>query len=587
MLSTSFTNHKFFKNQSILILLLWQTLSVYLMAVGTWPAWVAWVNVGLIILFIVLRPAFEGLLLAVGSIAFYVVLPSHFSDTLSMWRPVVGVLFLKTVWEWWFVSSPRVGGARGGASAHTTPNLSYLRRGVNAARSIVLNFHNSLYTYEKFGAALFVLAILSLALARYPLRGASQLVFLLNTALLYPIVVWAVKSRDQFIRVLRYGALSTGAIIAIGYVQFTATLFSVAYYFWQYWALRVATLYYGLPLAKVLQYSNSWVTVQGEAKTLRMFSIMPSSHAFAMVCVLFLAFALPLLYVSSSRRRGSNSPTSEQKAGTLLSAGGPTWIPDRVGNDRRGRLWLGVALACLALIVSGTRGVWAGMVPVFIIVALLYKIKNLKLTELLRPALAAMLLAIILFEASPLLDRGFAWVRNASGEATLDRVESIINPEETSNAGRLEMWRAASKYALHHPFGVGYANFVVTLSTTAKDVSFDQAASQENKLYQLPQRYVTAHSLYLQLLVELSAIGLILFGLFWLSFFYRMWDYVRSRAYSISPETIYIASLCVVFLWFLAYGVFDVTWLNDKILLYTFLALGLARIAVSTTSSAD
>lgn len=437
----------------------------------------------------------------------------------------------------------------------------------------------NLFIYEKLGVTLFTLGALSLVLARYPLRGASQLVFLLNTALLYPIVVWAVKSRDQFIRVLRYGALSTGAIIAIGYVQFTATLFSVAYYFWQYWALRVATLYYGLPLAKVLQYSNSWVTVQGEAKTLRMFSIMPSSHAFAMVCVLFLAFALPLFYVSSSRRRVSNSPTSEQKAGTLLSAGGSTWIPDQVGNDRRGWLWVGVVLACLALIVSGTRGVWAGMVPVFIIVTLLYKIKTVKLTGLLRPALAAMLLVIILFEASPLLDRGFAWVRSSGGEGTLDRVESIINPEETSNAGRLEMWKAASKYALHHPFGVGYANFVVTLSTTANDVSFEQAASQENKLYQLPQRYVTAHSLYLQLLVELSALGLVLFGLMWLSFFYRMWDYVRSRTYSISPETIYIASLCVVFLWFLAYGVFDVTWLNDKILLYTFLALALVRVA--------
>lgn len=527
------------------LLLLWQLLSIYLMTVGAWSPWVAWVNVGVIILFILLRPTFEGLLLVAGSIAFYVVLPNNYSDTLSMWRPVVGVLFVKAVYEWF--SSQR------SQSLKTT---------FFAAVKNVVSWCKVGYWYEKLGVALFVLGMLSLLLARYPLRGASQLIFLLNTALLYPVVVWAVKSREQFVRLLRYGALSTGTIIAIGYVQFTATLFSVTYYFWQYWALRVASLYYGLPLAKVLQYSNSWVTVQGEAKTLRMFSIMPSSHAFAMICVFFLAFALPLLYARNSNGRENCA-------------------------DQKKWLWVGVTLACLALIVSGTRGVWAGMVPVFIIVAAFYKWKSFRLTALLKPALASMLLVIILFEASPLLDRGFAWVRNAGGEGTLDRVESIINPEETSNAGRLAMWKAASKYALQHPFGVGYANFVVTLSTTADNVSFDQAASQENKLYQLPQRYVTAHSLYLQLLVELSVVGLILFGLFWFSFFYRMWEYIRSRQYEINPETVYVASLCVVFLWFLAYGVFDVTWLNDKILLYTFLALGLVRVVVHDSYRAD
>jgi O-antigen ligase len=193
-----------------------------------------------------------------------------------------------------------------------------------------------------------------------------------------------------------------------------------------------------------------------------------------------------------------------------------------------------------------------------------------------------MLLAVILFEASPLLDMGFSWVRKAGGESTLDRVASIVDVEETSNAGRILMWKAASRYALHHPFGVGYANFVVTLSLTGQDMSFDQAASQENKLYQLPQRYVTAHSLYLQLLVELSILGLALFGLFWLLLFKKMWLYVRSA--SVAPESVFIATAAVVFIWFLAYSVFDVTWLNDKILLYTFVVLGLVRAVLVLNS---
>jgi O-antigen ligase len=404
--------------------------------------------------------------------------------------------------------------------------------------------------YEKFAITLFVIGVLSLAVARYPARGASQLLFLLNTFLVYAVVVWVVKSRTQFIRLLTYGAVSTGIIIALGYVQFVATLFSTTYYFWQYWAIRVASLYYGLPLAKVLQYSNSWVTVQGEEKTLRMFSVMTSSHAFAMVCVLFLAFALPLLFARV------------KKFGPVVEAG-RSFV--RV-------VWVTVVFACLALIISGTRGVWAGMIPALLLVVFLYYWTRLK--HYVVPVFAALLLVVILFEASPLLDRAFMWVRKSGGEGTLDRVASIIDPAENSNAGRLEMWKAASVYALEHPLGVGYGNFVVTLSKN-QDVSFEEAASQENNLYNLPQRYITAHSLYLQLLVELSVVGLVLFGLMWLGFFHRAWKYVVSR--QVTAETVFITTIFIVWIWFLAYGVFDVTWLNDKILLYTFVLMGVAR----------
>jgi O-antigen ligase len=551
----------------VLLLLLWQLASVYLMAVGAWPVWVAWVNMLLVVLFILVAPAFFGLLLVVASIPFFVVLPSRYSDTLSMWRPAVAVLFLKSLLA---VISHTISrpGADDSASISLDARLHTARDhkagvvgfGMRWLAGFMKKAWNILFSYEKFAIALLMLGALSLILAHYPARGASQLIFLLNTALVYPVVVWVVTSREYFIRLLKYGALSTGLIIAIGYVQFMATLFSVTYYFWQYWALRVASLYYGLPLAKVLQYSNSWVTVQGHEKILRMFSIMTSSHAFAMVCVLFLVFALPLLYLLPTRRVVKN-----EGAYVLRRS---LW------------LWVAIVLACLALIISGTRGVWAGMVPALVLGGILYYRTFLK--QYLVPILACMLLVVILFEASPLLDMGFSWVRKAGGESTLDRVASIVDVEETSNAGRILMWKAASRYALHHPFGVGYANFVVTLSLTGQDMSFDQAASQENKLYQLPQRYVTAHSLYLQLLVELSILGLALFGLFWLLLFKKMWLYVRSA--SVAPESVFIATAAVVFIWFLAYSVFDVTWLNDKILLYTFVVLGLVRAVLVLNS---
>lgn len=525
-------------------LLLWQLVSVYLMATGVWPGGVAWLNLVLLLGYIIVSPAFSGLLLVVASIPFYIVLPQPYSDTLSLWRPIVAGLFLRAcIEQTWHYRS---------AIAHA--NTTFFP----AAKNVVLGVWGKLLVYERVAIALAAVGALSLAVARYPARGASQLIFLLNIFLIYPVVVWAVKSRTQFVRLLTYGAISSGVIIALGYIQFIATLFSTTYYFWQYWAIRVASLYYGLSLAKVLQYSNSWVTVQGEEKTLRMFSVMTSSHAFAMVCVLFLAFALPLLFVRVRKQEGAIVPERSFVR----------WV------------WVLVVFACLALIISGTRGVWAGMIPALLFVGFLYYWTRFR--HYVVPVFAAMLMVVILFEASPLLDKAFTWVRNSGGEGTLERVASIIDPEETSNAGRLEMWKAASIYALKHPLGVGYGNFVVTLSQN-QDVSFEEAARQENNTYNLPQRYITAHSLYLQLLVELSVVGLLLFGLFWLAFFHRAWRYVASQR--VTAESVFITSLFLVFVWFLAYGVFDVTWLNDKILLYTFVLFGAARIIFVETKS--
>jgi hypothetical protein len=207
--------HKFqIHNSKFIIpaLLFWQLISVYLMATGVWPAGVAWVNLVFLIVYILCASTFSGLLLVVASIPFYIVLPQHYSDTLSMWRPVVALLFLRVIIEfcraWLSGFSPREGRLAGvvenggnSESAHkprltaTSPNPSSWRRGAQAARDMLSSVYDSLFSYEKLAIGLFIIGALSLGLARYPVRGAAQLVFLLNTLLLYPVVVWAVKSR--------------------------------------------------------------------------------------------------------------------------------------------------------------------------------------------------------------------------------------------------------------------------------------------------------------------------------------------------------------------------------------------------------
>src|SRR5438046_802705 len=81
----------------IWLLVLGQLITVLLMALGVWPAWVAWINFAALAAFILLNPSYEGLLLFLVSMAFYVVLPNKFAPGLSMWRPLLIVLFVK----WW------------------------------------------------------------------------------------------------------------------------------------------------------------------------------------------------------------------------------------------------------------------------------------------------------------------------------------------------------------------------------------------------------------------------------------------------------------------------------------------------------
>ena len=80
----------------IILFTVWQYFSVAGMAVLNWPNSLVWLNLGLLIAFIVLCPVYESLLLLILSIPFYVVIPNSRFDSLSMWRVLYLALF--AVW---------------------------------------------------------------------------------------------------------------------------------------------------------------------------------------------------------------------------------------------------------------------------------------------------------------------------------------------------------------------------------------------------------------------------------------------------------------------------------------------------------
>jgi O-antigen ligase len=213
------------------------------------------------------------------------------------------------------------------------------------------------------------------------------------------------------------------------------------------------------------------------------------------------------------------------------------------------------------------------MIPVMAVALVLYYKFQYK-TQL-KTFLASMLLVVIFFSALPIINSSIGHIRNGIQGNLEDRASSILDLSESSNAGRLQIWKESLVFAIKHPFGVGFGNFITTLN--AENKPLDNFTNERNKRYNLPQKYITAHNLYLQILVETSIVGLALFILMWLIFFKDIWKKITSPTAKANSYKLTAISLTLILLWCLSYSAFDLTWLNDKILLYTFVLLAIIR----------
>lgn len=505
--------------------LLFEAVTAYLVAVGAWPQAAAWFSVAVVAFFILLASPLEALVLSIASIPFYLVVPNPYFDALPAWRLVF--LWLFAVWL-----------AKSAIKHYRAGSLAGLPRA----------FIGRLFAWDKYLILFVVMAWLSVLLARFPGHAAKQMLFLVNVGLLYAVLVNVVATKEHLLRVIKATAVSLGLLVFFGYVQFISSLFADQYYFWQYWALLVSKAYYGTGLAEVLVYSNSWFSYTGEQSTLRMFGIMPDSHSFGVVCFFLLGYLAACL-----------PNVGENKHRSIL-------------------VWAALALTAWALILSGTRGIWVGLFVPAALAAFLYW-KGLARWQA-RRFLAVTFLIVAVFALSPWLAQGLNYVRSGLGGGNfLERVGSIYDLEEQSNAGRLVMWKDSAVYALRHPLGVGYGNFIVSVvHNIAPEDTFEDAASQKNLRYNLPQKFVTAHSLYLNILVELGLVGIVVFALAWVSYAAGIWRFIKNYGADRNIFTGMAVGGSFALLWLLAYGAFDLTLFNDKVLAYALVTLGIGGL---------
>lgn len=510
------------KNKLIIgLAMLWQLISIALIAVGVWPQLVAVLNLFLLAILFVILPRVNALGLFLLSLPFMIALPGVYISALvgmPMWRLLVIWLFIVALTKY-------------------TINLykgSGKSRDFSISREIKTFWKDRLQIWDKWLLVLLGLGVLSLLVARYPAHGLKQIIFIINIYLLYLVYLLVVETSEQYKSLLHYLKSSLLITVLLGFVQYFLSLFYAPYYFWQYWATLVSSSYYGQSLAEVLSYSNSWFSADGGGQSLRMFGILQDTHAFSVIVI----FALALFLAKSFSKEIFKS-----------------W-----------KFWLGLTALCFAIIASGTRGVWLSMLsPAVVVIFLMirYKVRVLALLPLISYGLV-----IILFVLSPFISMGLNWVRTVNSDDNfLERAGSIYDLDESSNVGRLEIWKSSLNYAINHPLGTGYGNFISSITDTQNE-SFEQVGDQKNLRFNLPQKFITAHSLYLHLLVELGLLGLIAFGAIWLGFFKKVWTYLKSVKFESTDQSQLLINIGLALIWLLAYGLFDVTILNERVLLY-------------------
>jgi len=512
-----------FKQKFFLIVLtIYQLFSTALIAIGVWPAQVVYINLAVqlgAILFFDLEYALYSVIL---SIPFYLAVPNPKFDSLSAWRFTFLALLIVLWYKQVFKAKQKL------RWMSWDPHLIFLT----------------------------AIIILSIIFEPFKTVGAKKLLFVANAYFLYVAALNIIRSKQKVLRVIKTGFVSTAMIVLLGYVQLASTFATSIYYFWQYWATFISKAYYGKTLADSLTYSNSWFSFyKNSPPSLRMFSILPDSHAFAVIAMFSIPFAAGLLYSTKK-----------------------TW--------QKILLWAYIVFADLAIIFSGTRGVWVGILAPLVILTYLY-IKHWG-RKLIAPMFLPILIFFALFAISPLIQKAVATIRNgATAGNFIQRAQSVYDLGDTSNAGRIAIWKSTLKYALVHPLlGAGFGDFIVTLPiSNAVPKDYQQLANQKNQTYNLPNQYITAHNLYLDFLAETGLLGLTAFLLYLGGIAKKFWIFFKNHYLYSDDGLIFFAVNAAIYLaWLFAYSLFDGTLINDRVLMYFFLMLAISGSIISAYS---
>lgn len=483
-------------------ILIVEILTVVLASAGIIEREAVLIMTGLMIFYFIFSKIEDSLVLFIISIPLFAALPIAEFDSMANWRILLTVLFL--VWL-----SKKISFKTKLDKVKTVIKAVLLIKGFKKSKLAILT---ALFLFISF---------LSLLVVTDLFIGIKKILFLINIFLLFFIVKDLVKDKKEQLRIIKSGAVAGIIALVIGYSQVLFVLLKPLYTFWQWWARNVISVFYGNNLSELLTTSNTWFSYYPDSPpTLRMFSVFPDSHSFALFIIISLIFFIYLLFCKNKN------------------------------------LWAVIILSLLTLVFSGSRGIWVSAMVPFGIILLFYiygYFKNKKYSNLIHSnknfiRLFTVFFLVFLFAfpiSSFVLSQSYQGT-DVDASLAFKRAKTIIDLEELSVKNRMGIWKASFNSILKRPvLGVGIGNYPIILN---EDIS-------------AAKKGASAHNLYLDIASEIGLIGLLVLLLIFWQILKKSW------------KTNWIFAFFIV--WIFVYSLFDVVLLNDKVLLLFIVMLGL------------
>jgi len=517
------------------IILATEILIVVLASVGIVEREAVLIMTGLLIFYFIFSRIEDSLILFIVSIPLFVALPITGYDSMANWRILLTVLFV----VWLF-------------------QRNWLKIIFRFIFNKVFRRQSLISPLAKFTSLFLIVAVLSLIVATDRFVGIKKILFLVNIFLLFIVVRDITRDKKMKLKILKAGAAAGIISLIVGYSQLIFVLIKPLYTFWQWWAKNVISVFYGNNLSELLAKSNTWFSYYPDSPpTLRMFSVFPDSHSFALFVIISLVFLTSLIESQKLNLRNAQSPGERLRSvlGSLFRLRRNPYPLACGGSQIKFLLlWIVVILSFLALVFSGSRGIWVSAVIPFLGIIVLAFFKKIN-SRLVRLFISFLLVFLIAFPVS-------SWIMSQSynggddnASLAFKRAKTTFDTEELSVKSRMGIWKASFQSILERPLlGVGIGNYPVVLD---EDIS-------------AAKRGASAHNLYLDVASEMGLLGLIVLLLIF-------WQIFRKSIHFNQFNHLNHFNLVFTFflLWIFVYSLFDVVLLNDKVLLLFMVALAL------------
>ena len=483
-----------------------QILALILVCLGIMPRELVLVSSALVLFYIIVSPVEDGLILFIASIPIFVALPiSESFDSLSAGRLFILILFLKWLFEKRFLVWPKF------------KSLSF--------KEIFKN-----YRFELFSVILFVVLALSIMNAVDVSAGVKRLIYLVNLSVIFIMVKDLIKDKEYLKKIIKAILISFSIVFLIGLLQLISVYFFTIGRFWNYWADHVAYNFYGENLRQIVRNANAWFASSPSGPSvIRLFGSFTDPHSFA----LYLLLSCSILCIF---------------APLILKGKKVSW------KD------FFFILTLFFVILSGTRGIWFAA-PCAIIAAIYLFVRKRKFHNSISYALLTILIFIALipiasvFTAIPQFREK---ISDTDSALILKRLTSILDINETSNQGRIYIWKRSLESIKKSPLlGIGVGNFPVVLE---QDVKLAKAGS-------------SAHNLYLNFAAEGGILAFILVCLIFLEILVALLKILKSET---SPKIrLLITGVFIYFFWVFAYSFFDIALLDERVFLLFLTIVGM------------